>query len=230
MFTDLSRFRAIGFDADDTLWHNERFYQLSLDRFTEMLEKYTNTEKLHETLVTTEIRNLGHYGFGVKGFTLSMIETAIEVTNANVHASVIKELIEIGQDMLNHPLDLLEGAHHCVATLSQIAPLYMITKGDLLHQERKLAQSKLGNYFTGIEIVSDKTPSVYESILEKIGCPPDEFLMIGNSVKSDILPVLKIGAWACYVPFENTWQYESAATPNDHPKFAQIRSLGDLVK
>jgi len=175
MITELSRFSAIAFDADDTLWHNERFFQLSQSRFVDMLSDYADPKNLEDRLMAAELRNMGHYGFGVKGFTLSMIETAIDVTDGAVHASVIKELLKIGQDMLQHPMELLEGAHLAVATLSQNVPLYVITKGDLLHQERKLAQSNLGDYFTGVEIVSDKTPAVYQSILDKIGCAPDEF-------------------------------------------------------
>jgi putative hydrolase of the HAD superfamily len=230
MITDLSRFFAIAFDADDTLWHNERFFQLSQSRFVDMLSDYADPKNLEDRLMAAELRNMGHYGFGVKGFTLSMIETAIDVTDGAVHASVIKELLKIGQDMLQHPMELLEGAHLAVATLSQSVPLYVITKGDLLHQERKLAQSNLGDYFTGVEIVSDKTPAVYQSILDKIGCAPDEFLMIGNSVKSDILPVLDIGGWACFVPFEISWQYEVAQIPTPHPRFKQITSLLDFLK
>lgn len=229
MLDDLSKFDVIAFDADDTLWHNERFFKLSQNRFCEMLSDYVDIKTLENTLLAAEIRNLGHYGFGVKGFTLSMIETAIEVTEGRVEASVIKQLLDIGQEMLQHPLELLDGAHIAISHLAQTHPLYLITKGDLLHQERKLAQSQLGEYFTGVEIVSDKTPTVYQHILSKIGCAPKNFLMIGNSVKSDIQPVLEIGGWACYVPFESSWEYEHGTIPLANPRFMQITSLTEIL-
>lgn len=230
MNIDLSHFAAIGFDADDTLWHNERFFQLSQERFADMLRDFVPSDHLMEKLLAAELRNMGHYGFGVKGFVLSMIETAIEVTDGKVSAEVIQELLNIGQDMLNHPLELLDGAHLAVATLSQSVPVYLITKGDLLHQERKLAQSNLGDYFSGVEIVSDKTPQVYQNILTKIDCPADRFLMVGNSIKSDILPMLEIGGWGCHVPFQLNWDYENAPLPVDHPRLVQITSLHDLLR
>ena len=217
---------TIGFDADDTLWHNERFFQATQARFTAVLADYTDADHLHDRLLAAELRNLGHYGFGIKGFVLSMIETAIEVTDAQVPARVIADLLDAGREMLRHPVDLLPGAAQAIAALSDRAQIVLITKGDLLDQERKLAQSGLGDLFDAVEIVSDKTPAVYARIFAHQGAI--RAMMVGNSLKSDIIPALDAGGWGVHVPHDLTWALEHAEAPHTHPKFREIGNLSEL--
>lgn len=224
---------TIAFDADDTLWHNERYFRISQDRFYDLLAPFSPAEHLSERLITAERRNVGRYGYGVKGFTLSMIETAIEVTEEQVSAKVIRELIAVGQDMLSHPIDLLPGAEDVIKELSQTHHLLIITKGDLLDQERKVAQSGLGEMFDGIEIVSEKSPESYSRILHAHGVLPEHVMMVGNSMKSDILPILEIGGWGVHVPHDLTWALEHAEKPERHTKYREIPDLthlGSLIK
>lgn len=220
---------TIGFDADDTLWQNEAFFRLTQDRFTELLSDYAEKDHLHDRLLAAERRNLGHYGFGVKGFTLSMIETAIEVTEGRVAASVIAELMAAGRDMLAHPIELLPHAKEAVTAASQSHKVLLITKGDLLDQERKLAQSGLGDLFHGVEIVSDKTPATYRQIFARHGVVPETSMMVGNSLKSDVLPVLDVGGWGVHVPHGLTWALEHADPPSGHARFFQIEALSGLA-
>ncbi|SMY06730.1 HAD family hydrolase [Flavimaricola marinus] len=217
---------TIGFDADDTLWHNERFFQLTQARFAELLADFTDPDALSETLMAAERRNLGRYGFGVKGFVLSMIETAIDVTDAKVPATVIAELIRAGQDMLEHPIELLPHAAEAIGALAPEAEIVLITKGDLLDQERKLAQSGLGDLFDAVEIVSDKTPDVYARIFARHGATAA--MMVGNSMRSDVLPAIEAGGWGVHVPHDLTWAYEHAEAPSTHPRFREIESLAAL--
>jgi putative hydrolase of the HAD superfamily len=220
---------TIAFDADDTLWHNERFFRLTQDRFAGLLADYAAPDHLAERLLAAERRNLGHYGFGVKGFTLSMIETAIEVTEDRVPARVIRELIEAGQEMLAHPIELLPHALETVNALKGNYHLLLITKGDLLDQERKLAQSGLGEFFDGVEVVSDKTAAVYDALFARHGLAPDRAMMVGNSLKSDVLPVLELGGWGVHVPHDLTWVLEHESAPTDHPRFREIADLSGLA-
>jgi putative hydrolase of the HAD superfamily len=219
---------TIGFDADDTLWQNESFFRLTQDRFTRLLADHAKPDHLAERLEAAERRNIGHYGFGVKGFTLSMIETAIEVTEGRVPASVIAELIAAGRDMLEHPIDLLPQARATVTTLAADYRVLLITKGDLLDQERKLAQSGLGDLFDGVEIVSHKTEAAYRTIFARHGTGADQAMMVGNSLKSDVIPALQAGAWGVHVPHGLTWALEAADPPTDHRRFHAITTLGDL--
>ena len=219
---------TIGFDADDTLWHNERFFRMTQDRFAELLADFAEQDHLEERLLEAEKRNLGHYGFGVKGFVLSMIETAIEVTEERVPATVISELMEAGREMLNHPIDLLPHAAEAVAHCAENHRVLLITKGDLLDQERKLAQSGLGDLFDGVEIVSDKRQSVYEDIFERHGDGADFGMMVGNSMKSDVVPMVDAGGWGVYVPHGLTWALEVATPPDGHSKYRQIEALNGL--
>ena len=219
---------TIGFDADDTLWHNERFFRMTQDRFAELLADFAEQDHLEERLLEAEKRNLGHYGFGVKGFVLSMIETAIEVTEERVPAAVIAELMEAGREMLNHPIDLLPHAAEAVAHCAENHRVLLITKGDLLDQERKLAQSGLGDLFDGVEIVSDKRQSVYEDIFARHGDGADLGMMVGNSMKSDVVPMVDAGGWGVYVPHGLTWALEVATPPDGHSKYRQIEELNGL--
>lgn len=219
---------TIGFDADDTLWQNESFFRLTQDRFAALLNGFAKPDHLAERLEAAERRNIGHYGFGVKGFTLSMIETAIEVTEGRVPASVIGELIAAGREMLEHPIELLPSARATVTALAAEYRVVLITKGDLLDQERKLAQSGLGDLFHGVEIVSNKTPAVYRQIFSRHGTGADQAMMVGNSLKSDVIPALESGAWGVHVPHGLIWALESADPPSDHRRFHALTSLKDL--
>ncbi len=219
---------TIGFDADDTLWHNESFFRLTQDRLTQLLQDYVDEEHLHERLLAAERRNLGHYGFGVKGFTLSMIETAIEVTEGRVPSLVIAEIMAAGREMLEHPIELLPHAYAAVKTLAANHRAVLITKGDLLDQERKLAQSGLGDLFHGVEIVTDKTAKSYAAIFARHGTGADQALMVGNSMKSDVLPALNAGSWGVHIPHGVTWALEHAEPPVGHDRFFSLITLAEL--
>ncbi|MEM9341712.1 MAG: HAD family hydrolase [Pseudomonadota bacterium] len=222
--------KTIGFDADDTLWHNERFYRLTQERFASLLADYAEPDHLDDRLFEAEKANIGRYGYGIKGFTLSMIETAIDVTDGKVPASVIRELIAAGQDMLAHPIELLPHVGETVRALSSDFTLVLITKGDLLDQERKLAQSGLGDFFHGVEIVSEKTPDTYVHAFGRHGTGAESALMIGNSMRSDVVPALEAGAWAAHVPHELAWALEHAETPSAHPRFRKVNDLGEIPR
>ncbi len=219
---------TIGFDADDTLWQNEEFFRLTQDKFAALLGDYTERSTLDSKLLQAERRNLGRYGFGIKGFMLSMIETAIEVTDQKVPAAVISEIIAMGQEMLTHPIHLLPHAKESVAALSADFNLVLITKGDLLDQERKLAQSGLGDLFDAIEIVSDKTPQTYIRAFMRHGHGPEKAMMVGNSMKSDVVPAIEAGGWGAHVPSRYEWDIEKADAPEGHPRFRVLKDLGDL--
>ncbi len=219
---------TIGFDADDTLWHNERFFRVTQERFAELLADYAPCDHLEERLLAAETRNIGHYGFGIKGFVLSMIETAIEVTEEKVPASVIGELMAAGREMLQHPIDLLPEVEETIAALAPGHQLVLITKGDLLDQERKLAQSGLGDMFDGVEIVSHKTPEVYASAFRRHGDGPRRAMMVGNSMRSDVVPAIEAGSWGVYVPHGLVWALEHAEKPNDRSRYSEIESLAEL--
>lgn len=217
---------TIGFDADDTLWHNERFFQITQARFADLLREHAEPDHLHERLIAAERRNLGQYGFGIKGFVLSMIETAIEVTEGAVPAPVIAELLAAGREMLAHPIELLPDARATIEGLAGRAELVLITKGDLLDQERKLAQSGLGDLFDAVEIVSDKTVATYARIFARHGAR--QALMVGNSLRSDVIPAIAAGGHGVHVPHDLTWALEHAEAPRDHPRFHEITTLGAL--
>ena len=220
---------TIGFDADDTLWQNERFFRLTQERFAALLKDYADGDHLHDRLLAAERRNLGHYGFGIKGFTLSMIETAIEVTDQQVPASVISELIAAGQEMLQHPIELLPHAREAVEEIAESHRVLLITKGDLLDQERKLAQSGLGDLFDGVEIVSAKTRTVYEDIFTRHGNGAAEAMMVGNSLRSDVKPAIEAGGWGVHVPHHLTWEVEHDEPPENAPRYRAIDDLGALA-
>jgi putative hydrolase of the HAD superfamily len=228
-FLNGSGFDVIAFDADDTLWHNERLYNEAQARFAQLLSQYHPAEWVSERLYQTETRNIQHYGYGIKAFALSMIETAVELTEGRVSGQDIKALIDLARGMLTARVQLLD---HVIDTIPLIAvsyPLMLITKGDLLDQETKINRSGLGQYFQHIEIVSQKTNQDYQRILERYSIPPERFLMVGNSLRSDILPVLDLGGVAVYVPYESTWQHEAATPPAaGRPGYYAIENLGQL--
>ena len=219
---------TIGFDADDTLWQNETFFRLTEQRFTDLLSEHGAHEVISARLLEAERRNLRFYGFGVKGFTLSMIETAVEVTNGQVSASVIGEILGYGRQMLQNPVETLPHARETLDALAGRYRILLITKGDLFDQERKLAQSGLGDYFSAVEIVSDKTPSVYERIFTRHGDGPARAVMVGNSLKSDVVPAIRAGSWGVYVPHDLTWVLEHEEAPEADPRFRRIADLGQL--
>lgn len=219
---------TIGFDADDTLWQNEAYFRLTQERFADLLRDHAEPGALMERLLAAERRNIGAYGFGVKGFTLSMIETAIEVTEGRVPASVISELLGTGRAMLDHPVELLPHAREAIEALAGDFRLVLITKGDLLHQERKLAQSGLGDHFSAVEIVSDKTAATYERVFSRHGSGADQALMAGNSLKSDVIPALEAGSFGVYVPHGLTWALEAADEPAGNPRYNSLPDLSGL--
>lgn len=220
---------TIGFDADDTLWQNEQFFKLTEKRFTALLSDHAAPEHLSERLLAAQKRNIGIYGFGIKGFTLSMIETAVDVTGGHAPTSVISEILAAGRDMLNHPVETLP---HARETLEQLAGSYrmiLITKGDLFDQERKIAQSGLGELFEAVEIVSDKSRSTYERIFSRHGDGPEKSMMVGNSLKSDVVPAIEAGSWGVYIPHDLTWAYEHVDAPIEATRFRQVAHLSELA-
>lgn len=219
---------TIAFDADDTLWHNETHFHLTQTRFAALLADAAEPSHLMGRLEATERRNLQHYGYGVKGFMLSMIETAIEVTEGRVSPAVIREILEAGREMLDHPVELLPHARQAVETLAQSHRVLLITKGDLLHQERKLAASGLGDLFHGVEIVSEKTTDTYRAIFARHGEGAERALMVGNSLKSDVLPAIEAGSFGVHVPFHLSWALEHAEAPLSHPRFRSLTDLSGL--
>ncbi len=223
-----AKLTTIAFDADDTLWHNEEIFRLTQDRFASLLSDYVEGEHLAERLLAAERRNLGHYGYGVKGFVLTMIETAIEVSEHKVPPSVIAEIMEAGRAMLDHPIKLLADVEKTVTDLAPDYQILLITKGDLLDQERKLAQSGLGDLFDGVEIVSEKTPQAYHRIFNRYATAPQSAMMVGNSLRSDVNPAIEVGAWGIHIPHDLTWELEHADAPVNHPRFHQLDRMGSL--
>jgi putative hydrolase of the HAD superfamily len=220
---------TVGLDADDTLWHNETIFRLTHKRFTELLADYCDEATLETRLAETERRNLQLYGYGAKGFTLSMIEAAMDLTDGAVPTRVIREVLAAGREMLMHPVEPLPGVDAALSALTdQGYRLVLITKGDLLHQEQKLAASGLGERFQAVEIVSEKDVDTYRRIFTRHGAGPEQSAMAGNSVKSDILPALQAGAYAAYVPYPLIWAHEVADVPVGHPRFVELANIADL--
>jgi putative hydrolase of the HAD superfamily len=225
----VNTFDVIAFDADDTLWHTERLYAEAQKQFTQMLANYHDPEWINDRLYQTEIRNIQHFGYGIKAFALSLIETAIELTEGRITSKEIQEIMDWAKKMLNSEVELLPNVSHIIPQLSSQYPLMIITKGDLLDQETKIEKSGLGQYFRHIEIVSHKTIEVYEKILKKYSIEPGRFLMIGNSLPSDILPVLKLGGSAVHIPYQITWLHETAEQPPlDHSGYYELENFGQL--
>jgi len=220
--------RILGFDADDTLWHNETIFHLSEQRFVELLGDHADPDHLTERLVATERKNLRLYGYGIKGFTLSMIETALAVSDGTLPSAVVGELMAIGREMLEHPVEPLPGVAETLERL-RVADhrLVMITKGDLLDQEQKVARSGLAELFDAVEIVSEKTAATYQRIFSRFGAGEGEAVMVGNSAASDILPVMQAGFWGFHVPYHLTWAHERAEIPEGAPRY---RLLGTITE
>jgi putative hydrolase of the HAD superfamily len=222
------RITTVGFDADDTLWHNESIFRLTQDRFRALMAPVASPEVLDAKLAEVERRNLALYGYGVKGFTLSMIETAMEVTGAQAPSPMVAEILAAGREMLAHPVETLPGVTDALADLAADYRLVLITKGDLLHQEQKLAASGLGELFAGVEITSEKDAATYARVFARHGDGAARAAMAGNSLRSDVIPALEAGCYAAHVPYPLTWSHEMADPPLGHPRFAELASISEL--
>ena len=225
----LDQIKVIAFDADDTMWVNEPLFQKAEKRFCDMMEDFLPHHTVSRELLETEIRNLPTYGYGIKAFMLSMIETAIRISNATINVSVINKIIDIGKEQLDAPVELIDGIEDVLISLNGKYRLVMATKGDLLDQERKLDKSGLAKYFHHTEIVSEKKEPEYKKLIGHLDIDPKHFLMIGNSLKSDIMPVLNIGGHGFHVPFHTTWEYEKVETNIDHPNFRQLSTIKEVL-
>lgn len=225
----MSRLSLLAFDADDTLWQTERLYQEVQDKFAGLLTRYHSPEWVKERLYQTETRNLEHFGFGIKSFALSLIESAVELSEGRITGQDLGTLLDLAKGMLQGRMELLENVTETLEALKERYPLMLLTKGDLFEQESKIARSGLAGYFRYIEIVSQKTVPVYHALLEKYAVPPEQFLMVGNALRSDILPVLEIGGQAAYIPHPLTWQHEHADPPPDgHFGFYELENIQQL--
>lgn len=230
MEIDYSNIKVIGFDADDTLWVNETYFREAEMEFAKLLSNYETPNKIDQELFRVEIDNLPLYGYGVKAFVLSMVECALELSNYNVSSKTIDAILNIGKDMLEKPVDLLEGVEDVLKILSKKYRIILATKGDLLDQERKLKKSGLTDYFHHIEILSDKKDDNYSKLLNHLDIKPEEFLMVGNSLKSDVLPLINLNAHAIHIPFHTTWAHEEVQKRETNGKhYKTIVSLRDLL-
>ena len=221
--------KVIAFDADDTLWVNEPYFKAIELKFCELLEGYMPQHSTARELLTTEIKNLPLYGYGIKGFILSMIETAIETTGKTIHVETVERIINFGKDLLTQPIELLDGVEEVLVALKDRYRLVVATKGDLLDQERKLRNSGIEYHFHHIEIMSDKRETDYLKLIKHLDIKPEEFLMIGNSIKSDVMPVLGINANAIHVPYHTNWAHEQVDHIIDHPRFKEAKTLRDVM-
>ncbi len=222
--------KVIAFDADDTLWVNEPYYRQAEERFYELLSEYSSQRSLERELLTTEIGNLNLYGYGIKGFILSMIETALNVTDRSINADVVEKILKIGKQMLDEPIELLEGVEDVLKALKDKYRLVIATKGDLLDQERKLRKSGISHYFHHIEIMSEKDDANYQKLIKRLDIQPEELMMVGNSLKSDILPVLNAGGYAVHVPYHITWAHEHIEQSIDDEKFKSVEGIKEILE
>jgi len=215
-------------DADDTLWHNMRFFAAAEQAFADLLAPWADDAAARARMQAIEVRNLRHYGYGAKSFTLSMVETALELGGDDLPAAAVRRILAIGRELLAHPVELLDGIGDTLERLAGQGRLVLVTKGDLLHQEVKLAASGLGQLFTGVEIVSDKRADTFVRVFARYGCAPERAVMAGDSMRSDVLPALEAGAWGAFIPQPLAWSHEAAAAPADHPRFRRLARLADL--
>ena len=229
MEIDFTNIKTIGFDADDTLWVNETYFRETEEKFASLLEDYETKNKIDQELFKVEMKNLDLYGYGIKGFMLSMVESALDLSNNEISQATLLKILNLGKDMISHPVELLDGVEEVLAKLKARYRLIVLTKGDLLDQERKLEKSGLSKYFHHVEVLSDKKEANYKNLLEHLEIPTNEFLMVGNSLKSDVIPILNIGAKAIHVPFHTTWAHEMVSSEeelvNNHLKLGSIRDI-----
>jgi putative hydrolase of the HAD superfamily len=226
--TNYKDIKVIALDADDTLWVNETYFRETEEKFIQLLSGYETADRLEQELFMKEMNNLHLYGYGIKGFMLSMVESALELSNNKISNKDIYQIIKLGKEMLEKPIELLEGVEQTLKALKPKYRLILATKGDLLDQERKLEKSNLIKYFHHIEVLSDKKPENYKKMLGHLDIKPDEFLMVGNSLKSDILPILEIGARAIHVPFHTTWEHEKVE--HDGNGYRTVEKLDEILK
>lgn len=218
----------IAFDADDTLWYNEHLYVMTRDKFIELIQEHTNSSNIGDILDKTEIGNLHYYGYGIKSFILSMVETAVTLTNGQITGDAIQAILDYGKEMRDHPVKLYDGVLDILDELGQHYPLMLITKGDLFEQESKIARSGIADRFKYIDVVSEKEPETYANLLQKYGINPQRFLMIGNSPKSDILPIVAIGGTAVHIPAETTWAHEQVQATPEEQGYYQLQNIRQL--
>ncbi|SEC90740.1 putative hydrolase of the HAD superfamily [Tenacibaculum sp. MAR_2009_124] len=221
--------KVVAFDADDTLWVNETYFREAENEFASLLSNYETENKIHQELFKKEIKNLPLYGYGIKGFVLSMMECALEISNGNLPSEILSKIIDIGKDMLDKPVVVLDNVESVLQSLSKKYKLIVATKGDLLDQEKKLKKSGILQYFHHIEVMSEKKEEDYTKLLKHLDIKPKDFLMIGNSLKSDVLPILNIGAQAIHVPFHTTWQYEEVNSNSINEDYITIKSIKHLL-
>ena len=229
MEIDFKQIKVIGFDADDTLWVNETYFRQVEDRFAELLEPYETKNKIDQELFKMEMKNLELYGYGIKGFMLSMIESALELSNTTISQATLLKILNLGKEMIAHPVEVLPGVEEVLEKLKGKYRLIVLTKGDLLDQERKLDRSNLSAYFHHVEVLSDKKEKNYKDLLEHLEIPEKEFLMIGNSLKSDVLPLTNIGSSAVHVPFHTTWEHEKISVPKNKSGYITVQKLTDVL-
>ncbi|MCK3686364.1 HAD family hydrolase [Maribellus sp. YY47] len=222
-------FKVIAFDADDTLWVNETFFRETEEKFCALLSEFSTSDETMEVLFATEINNLDEYGYGTKGFVLSMIETALKITGNKVPPKILEQIIKLGKTQINQPVELLDGVIDTLEYLkSKSYKLIVATKGDLLDQERKLEKSKLEKYFHHVEVMSNKRPADYQKLLSHLEIEAEDFLMIGNSYKSDIEPVLQLGGFGIHIPFHITWIHEQTQEETKHPNWVKLQHIAGL--
>lgn len=222
--------KTIAFDADDTLWHNEPYFDEAQAKFCELFQDFASKQEILQLILNHQVTNLPLYGFGIKAFTLSMIEAALELTNHQINGTAIEKIIAIGKDLLQKPVELLPNVTEVLEQLKGKHKLVVATKGDLKDQHRKLHDSGLGAYFHHIEVMSDKTDLDYQKMLHRLECEPKDFIMIGNSLKSDVLPVLNIGGTGIHIPYHTTWEYEKIDFEIKHENFKSIANLTELFE
>lgn len=221
--------KVIGFDADDTLWVNEPYYREAEEEFTQLVSAYGVEADVAAELFATEIANLELYGYGIKAFMLSLVECAIRLTDGRVRAQTIDHILGIGKAMLQRPIELLDDVKRVLQELAPGYRLIVATKGDLLDQERKMKRSGISSFFHHIEVMSDKKEQTYIQLLAHLDIEPTDFLMIGNSMKSDVIPPLNLGAWAIHVPFHTTWAHEEVAEDPEKKRFFRVNELHEIL-
>lgn len=223
--------KVIAFDADDTLWVNETYFREAEHEFAGLLSTFETENKIDQELFKTEIKNLDIYGYGIKGFVLSMIECAVEISNKSIHPETIEKILQIGKEMLHKPIDILDGVEEVLRSLHGSYKLIVATKGDLLDQERKLDKSGLLQYFHHIEVMSEKKEQDYKKLIRHLDIEASELLMVGNSLKSDVLPLINIGASAIHVPFHTTWAHEEVTKQDAHSTdYKTVQKITDILE
>ena len=226
----MKHIKTIAFDADDTLWHNEPYFDEAQERFCQLFQDFASSQEILGSILNHQVKNLPLYGFGIKAFTLSMIETALQLTNHNISGKGIEQILTIGKDLLEKPVELLPNVKDVLEELKGKYKLVVATKGDLKDQHRKLHESGIGSYFHHIEVLSDKTETDYEKMLGRLDCKAKDFLMIGNSLKSDVLPIINIGGHAIHIPYRTTWEYEKIDFEITHENFKAIDNINQVME